>query len=578
VSERGGGVAGGGRVCRLRYRSEGEDWEVTAGDEPLLIGRAPDCHVVLHHESVSRHHARVWRSRQGWVITDLQSKNGVKVNSFRAVQKGLNDGDQIDLGSVRLQVCIDPASPTAPARVRFENSRDPRPQTEFIDMGELDSLLSRRDAATDVSRTAISLEEIEQAGKALAGIVTSPGINTRQSGAVWAARLGPLRLFRQASEALLTGESLDETLEQILALVFNNLPAERGVICLYDEETDTSEPRATRTREGTPDDPIVISTHIVSDVIEHRQSVLVTDSHSDRRYSDAESIVNLRIRTAMCAPLYREGRVVGFIYVDRQRPERSFEIEHLQALSTLAVLSVVAVEQAALRDRIRHEKEIRARLARYSSPAVVERIVQAAGAASRGMSAEETELSVLFADLTGFTSMAERLAPGEVVQVLNQVFERLTEAVFALDGTLDKFRGDGMMAFFGAPLQLDDHAERAVEAALRMQEMIEEWSARSLRAGRLAIRIGINSGTVVVGDIGSPQRKDYTVIGDAVNIASRLESFVAEPGQVVIGHETRSRLGEKLRCSALEEVRLRGKRQVVRPYLVLGRAVKPSPG
>jgi len=540
------------------------------------MGRAPDCHLVLEHESVSRHHARVWRSREGWVITDLESKNGIKVNTVRTAKQRLNHGDRIDLGRIRLHVTIVPDSPTAPTRVRFEDSQPPSAQTEYIDMGKLDSLLSHRDAASGSSLTAISLEEIEQAGKALAGMVTHPGVNTRQTGAVWAARLGPLRLFKQASEVLLTSESLDETLERILALVFNNLPAERGVICLYDEETDTSEPRATRTRAGAPDDPIVISSHIVSDVIEHRQSVLVTDTHRDQRYSNADSIVNLQIRTAMCAPLYREGRVAGFIYVDRQRPERSFETEHLQALSTLAVLSVVAVEQAALRDRIRHEKEIRTRLARYSSPAVVERIVQAPGAASRSMVGEESELSVLFADLSGFTSMAERLAPGEVVQVLNQVFERLTEAVFALDGTLDKFRGDGMMAFFGAPLQLDDHAERAVEAALRMQEMLGDWNAHSPDAGRLAMRIGINSGTVVVGDIGSPQRKDYTVIGDAVNIASRLESFVAEPGQVVIGHETRRHLGEAFRCRALDEVRLRGKRQVVRPHLVLGRGAKPT--
>jgi len=569
---------GNRQVCRLRYRSEGDECEVIVGEAPLLIGRAQDCDLMLPHESVSRHHARVSQSRQGWMITDLDSKNGIKINTFRTAQQRLNDGDCIDLGTVRLQACIGPASSTSPPRVVFEDSREPQLQTEVIDMGELDSLLSQRHAASEPAGTALLSSEIGQADESLTKLVPSDRTHTRQSGSVWAEHLGPLRLFSEASEVLLAGDSLDETLEQILALVFNNLPAERGVICLHDEETETSEPKVTRTREGVPDDPIVISTHIANDVIKHKQSLLVRDAHRDDRYGSADSIIRLKIRTAMCAPLVRDGRVAGFIYVDRQRPDRPFDTEHLQALSTIAVLSAVAVEQATLRDGIRHEQESRARLSRYSSPAVVDRIVQATGMAGSTMVVDEGEVSVLFADLTGFTSMAERMAPAEVVQVLNQVFERLTEAVFALDGTLDKFRGDGMMAFFGAPLQLHDHAERAVEAALRMQEMLEDWNQNSPDDRRLAMRIGINSGVVVVGDIGSPQRKDYTVIGDAVNIASRLESFVARPGQVVIGQETRRRLGEAFDCRALQEVRLRGRRRAVRPYLVLERGAEPTRG
>ena len=187
------------------------------------------------------------------------------------------------------------------------------------------------------------------------------------------------------------------------------------------------------------------------------------------------------------------------------------------------------------------------------------------------MSAEEGDVTVLFADITSFTSIAERLAPREVVEVLNQIFERLTEEVFALEGTLDKFRGDGMMIFFGAPLAMPDHAARAVECALRMQTRLAELNAESSSTRDFAMRIGINSGPVVVGDIGSPQRKDYTVIGDVVNTASRLESSIAEPGQVVIGHATYERVSARFECESLPEVFVKGKRHPVRPYRAVSR-------
>ena len=192
------------------------------------------------------------------------------------------------------------------------------------------------------------------------------------------------------------------------------------------------------------------------------------------------------------------------------------------------------------------------------------------------MVAEESVISVLFADLTGFTNMAERLPPAEVVLILNQVFERLTSTVFELEGTLDTFRGDGMMAFFGAPLPMADHAERAVEAALRMQDSLDALNqARDgMRPNRM--RIGINSGHVVVGDIGSPQRKDYTVIGDVVNIASRLESSVAKPGQVIIGEATWQLAKHAFLCDPLEEVTLKGKQKGVRPYRVRDRIDSPT--
>jgi adenylate cyclase len=546
-------------ICRLTYRSGDHEESIAVGDEPLTIGRSPESGLLLADESVSRSHARITRDGEGWVISDLGSKNGVKVNTYRTNQHRLASGDRIDLGAVRLYVGIRPVSPTSEAKVVFQAEEERGLRTEIIDMDRLGSLLG---SAADSAPSSVSADVIARVQRDGAAVPES----------------AELLLLSQAAETLISCETLDETLERILALVFDNLTAERGVICLYDEETDTTEPKVMRTQEGVPNEPISISSNIVNDVIKRRQSLLVQDTRRDERYGDADSVIMMNIKSAMCAPLYRQGRIVGFIYVDRQSGKHPFTATHLQALSTLAILSAVAVEQTALRDGLRHERDMRARLARYSSPAVVDRIVKAPGAAQPGMVVDEGEVTVLFADLMGFTAIAEKFDPPEVVRLLNSVFERLTDVIFEFDGTLDKFRGDGMMAFFGAPLPLADHAERAVRAAVRMQELLADVNSYTEPGRRVDMRIGINSGPVVVGDIGSPQRKDYTVIGDAVNIASRLESSVAKPGQVVIGPSTYDQLGPPFQCRALEETSLKGKRLTVRPYLVVGIDDPPDPG
>jgi adenylate cyclase len=549
-------------VCRLRYEGQtpADDRVFELGDRTVTLGRAPDCDLVLNQESVSRAHARFKRDGDGWAIVDLDSKNGVKVNTFRVTEQKLRDGDRVDLGTTRLLVEIGPARPqTTRANVVFAEREEKSLHTEVFEMSGLTSLLGSAEPSAIQPSPATSKSKASP-GLGLVGDASS----VEQVGQL-------LRLVSQAAEALISSDTLDQTLDLILALVFDNLPAERGLICLYDEETDTPRPMVMRTRDGVPDEPITISTNISQHVIKRKQALLVKDTQMDERFGQAESVIMMEIHSAMCAPLYRDGRVDGFIYVDRQSTNEPFDTPHLQALSALAVLSAVAVERASLRESIQHEQQMRARLARYSSPAVVEQILRGPGTTERAMAAVEQDVTILFADLTGFTRMAEDMRSADVIQVLNRIFERLTEVVFTLEGTLDKFRGDGMMAFFGAPLPMPDHAERAVEAALRMQAALAELNAATGHEGGIRMRIGINSGPVVVGDIGSPQRKDYTVIGDVVNIASRLESAIARPGQVVIGQDTFERLGVEFETQPLEPVLVKGRQQVVHPHLVIKR-------
>ena len=520
-------------VCRLRFQHEERDRIFTVSDRPVVIGRAPESDLLLAHESISRQHARIAHEDDGWVIRDLESKNGSRVNTFRISEQVLRNGDRLDLGTIRMYVEIGPESKVSRARVIFDEKKAPSMHTEVLDLQGLDHLLQ---AADDLTNARSSID----AGSPFASKIGLSDLGEDQRYTPQpapAARAELLRLVSESAESLLSCTTLPETLDRILSLVFTNIPVERGVICLYDPESLSIEPMAMRNREGVPDAPIAISTNITGLAIEEKQAVLIKDTAMDERFGGAESVIMMDIHSAMCAPLLREGNVSGYIYVDRQSSAHPFDMAQLQALSTLALLAAIAVEQASLRDDVRREQERRGRLARYSSPAVVERILEAPGSATSLMVADEGEISV----------------------------------VFALDGTLDKFRGDGMMAFFGAPLAMPDHAERAVEAALRMQEALEALNEARQGVRPIRMRIGVNSGSAVIGDIGSPQRKDYTVIGDVVNIASRLESSVAQPGQVVIGEATWQAAQNRFHADALEAVMLKGKRKSVQPYLITGR-------
>jgi adenylate cyclase len=147
----------------------------------------------------------------------------------------------------------------------------------------------------------------------------------------------------------------------------------------------------------------------------------------------------------------------------------------------------------------------------------------------------------------------------------------MTDVIFKYEGTLDKYIGDAIMAVFGAPIDMPDHAERAIRAGLEMQERLVEWNAdRGPQGTQLRIRIGINSGKVVAGEIGSINKKEYTVLGDTVNTASRLESSVAKPGMVVIGDNTFRAAGQRFQCTSLGSVSLKGKEREVLVYEVTG--------
>jgi len=230
----------------------------------------------------------------------------------------------------------------------------------------------------------------------------------------------------------------------------------------------------------------------------------------------------------------------------------------------------------------RARRRVRGLMSRYVNPEIVRRLADESHDLMLG--GQRVPLSILFSDIRGFTSLSEKLSAEQVVEMLNEYLGEMTEIVFAHGGTLDKFIGDAVMALWGAPLPVDDHARRAAECALAMTAALERLNARWSQSGEgaagLRIGIGINTGEAVVGNIGSLKHKlEYTAIGDAVNLASRLEGLNKEMGTtIIISEATRAALGEGFDTAPLREVNVKGKEQAVLVHELRGHARPEASG
>jgi adenylate cyclase len=338
---------------------------------------------------------------------------------------------------------------------------------------------------------------------------------------------------------------------------------------VYDDRGDLS-PRCVRTkRASAADEPVHLSTTIINEVLRDRAAVLSNDASVDARFSGAHSIIMQGIRSSMAVPLLYGGELFGIMLLDSQIAANAFQEKDLQLFQNVANQAAIAIQNSLYAKKLQAEALTRERFQRLLSPAIAEQVLSGKVEVKKGGELRET--TMLFSDIRGFTSMSESRSPQEIVDMLNEYFEQMVEIVFKYEGTLDKFVGDEIMALYGSPVRHEDDAMRAVRSALDMLAVLARWNEERVARGQqpVTIGIGINTGEVVAGYLGSSKALEYTVIGDAVNTGSRLCS-AAKPGQILVSEDTERKLNGLFELAELPAMALKGKSRALRIFEVLG--------
>jgi adenylate cyclase len=520
----------------------GRAWQLPLSPQGVCtIGRAPDNRVVLNDPRASRYHAHVKFREGAYALFDGSvdgklSANHVFVNGEQRLEHTLRDGDSIQIGASRL-------------RLDLSDERKKEPEARFEDkpLGHTQLLVS----ANDVIRAALSARPAAAPGTAERSFANA--LNAELEELRGKARI--LALLYEMSKTLGSVFDLDPIFEKACEVIFSATPADRVVALLGDEKDQSGdgdedlvvvamrvrdEERAAHARKQP------IGRTITRKVMRERQAMLSQDAAADMEFAGVHSIVSQGVHSTICAPLIADTRVHGALYADRLDPFTSFTRDDLELVSAVAAQTAVAVENARSHARLAREEVARANYGRFLPEYVVKQILENPDSFKLG--GVNQTLTVLFADIRGFTRLSENAAPERVVQLLNNYFTAMSDIIFAHGGTLDKYIGDGLMALFGAPTASPDDACNAVSAAVQMQRGMEEINTQ-LRAdglAEIAIGIGLHTGVATVGYIGSERRSEYTAIGDTVNLAARLEQN-SLPGQIILSDAT-ARAAEGAGC------------------------------
>lgn len=545
----------------LYYSTTGKWCEYTLKPR-TTIGRLPTQDLQLLDRMVSKEHAEIRQEADGsYTLHDLNSRNGTLLNGKQITEPvRLWDGDEIELGSHILRYVEQEAGTVSSSALKI--SRDISHDSRASGAGL--SAVNRLSADAGFNRDSLSIRQRIEDSHFLPENEISSMADLRRD-------YEKLRVAAELSAEAVGVFDLNTLLQLILDKAFAIFNADRGAILLRDEETDTMTVKLALTRDKRPLHNYKISETLLEEVIHEKNAVLSRDALQDNRFSSSHSIVCDNIRSTMCVPLMYEGEVKGLINLDTQIATGAFKEKDLQILTGFARQASLNIQRNRLINAMKRQAIVQDNLRRIIPPHLINDVLN--GKIKLEKSGSRHNATVLFADIRGFTRMSEENPPEEIVALVNDYCERMVECIFNHEGSLDKFVGDQVMAVWGAGVRVEDHALRAVQCAIDMMSAIDKLNDEREAVGkpRIAIGIGISSGIMIAGYMGSTQAMSYTVLGDTVNLGARLCSS-AQPGEILINRETWESVRDETSCTPLPPMMVKGKTAPLDIYRVAAKS------
>lgn len=563
----------------------------TAYDLPegvTMMGRADENDIVLSGDLVSRKHARITVRGDLLTVEDLGSRNGSKLNGQPL--EGLQNakaGDVLQVGENTLAI-------RQPSTV--ENAA-----TDMVDLGA-GGAVKRFGRGLDIASAVILAKDVRDsvvmrvldniapfnpsqlpfaegdgsdigvaAERSKTSEIEVPTDGPREDTPRNATPIAfhSLLLLYRVAEKLSSASGLQAFLEDVTDKVMDRVGATTAVV-LTRHHSGVMVPAAVRHGGKLQRGEVPVSDAIVDAAIEKGQAIAVANVRDDRRFAERESVVLYGVDQVLCIPIGRQAPFEGVLYLNRVGVSEE-PVEDLLDLCNAVAQLIEAGMQRWNREGAGNgaDEKLKAALERFHAPAVVERrVAELKKRGGKPTLLEEKNVTVLFADLGGFTALAQKLEPQKTLELLNEFYERATRILFSFEGTVDKFMGDSVMALFGAPYSKGDDALRAVRAALALKTEWTKFMAKRPPRERCDMKVGLNTGKVLAGTVGGDLRLDYTAVGEPVNIASWLCQS-ASPQQVLITGKTLAAIGARFDVTPLGERALQGSKTRTAVFEVL---------